>query len=351
MSHLNTINHRQFDKLYQITQNYNQAILLDKLIFWWQISKFTFNDQNKWFTRSLDKIAAEANISKRSIQRYIERFIQLGLIEKKVRLFKKIHLFLRVTDKLLNLLNKENQSTPSQLPSKEKTNSENNGVFLNQCGVFKKDTVSDSIIKDKENKKVIVNNHFLDEKEKLNIGYVVDDFLNKIGTEKPHLKISSPQQLKKELIFSLQNKAHQFPGITTLTHCLNIIAKLLQEKKWRTPKGYRKYTLDKVDSQHPPSAQQNTMTGLHSLNGQWREILNDIATETRYLTQLKGQFEKKQTDNMKALIANTEKKIAHLEQMKNQLVMNNGASLACPTLCYQRATTIEPGCYTHPMTP
>ncbi|HAU1796563.1 TPA: hypothetical protein JBJ46_15070 [Legionella pneumophila] len=332
MLHLNTINHSQFDKLYQLTQNYNQAILLDKIIFWWQISQFTLNDQKKWFTRSLDRMAAEANISKRSIQRYLERFIELGLIEKKVKLFKKIHLFLRVTDKLLHLLNKEILSTQPQLSSKKKINSTKDGVFLNQNGVFKKATVSDSFIKEKENKKVIVNNNISEEQENHNIGSMVDDFLKKISAEKPHLSISSPQQLKKELVFCLKNKAYQFPGVTTLTHCLNIIAKLLREKKWRTPKGYGKYTLDKRTN--PPwfPATQKATTALPSLNGQWQEILNDLATETHYLEQLKAQLEKKQTDHMKALIENTMEKIVQLEQMKNDFIANNN-----PPLQYVRA--------------
>jgi hypothetical protein len=50
MNNLSAIHHVNFDLLHELTNNYNKATLLDKLIYWWQISKFTLDDEKIWFT-------------------------------------------------------------------------------------------------------------------------------------------------------------------------------------------------------------------------------------------------------------------------------------------------------------
>ena len=105
MTNLSSINHINFARLHELTNNYNKATLLDKLIFWWQISKYTLDDEKIWFTRSLSQIAENSKISKRSVERYLHDFEVAGFIEKTNKLYKKKNLYIRITEKLLMLLN------------------------------------------------------------------------------------------------------------------------------------------------------------------------------------------------------------------------------------------------------
>jgi hypothetical protein len=95
MDNLSAVFHDRFSKLHEVTSNYNQATLLDKLIYWWQISKYTLDDGHIWFTRSIDQIANDSQISKRSVERYLSEFEKNGLIYKVNRLFMKKHLYIR----------------------------------------------------------------------------------------------------------------------------------------------------------------------------------------------------------------------------------------------------------------
>ena len=50
MGNISSIYHISFERLHELTKNYNKATLLDKLIYWWQISTYTLNDEQIWFT-------------------------------------------------------------------------------------------------------------------------------------------------------------------------------------------------------------------------------------------------------------------------------------------------------------
>src|SRR3989338_852326 len=98
MKNLSSINHQSFERLFELTNSYNKATLLDKLIYWWQISTFTLpNSPHIWFTRSREQIAEESKLSLRTIDRYINEFNNEGLIEKTNKLLLKKHLYIRIT--------------------------------------------------------------------------------------------------------------------------------------------------------------------------------------------------------------------------------------------------------------
>ncbi len=81
---LSSVHHASFERLHDITNNYNQATLLDKLIFWWQISNYTLEDGRTWFTRSITQIAEDSRLSERSVTRYLKIFADAGYIDKEV---------------------------------------------------------------------------------------------------------------------------------------------------------------------------------------------------------------------------------------------------------------------------
>ena len=156
---LSSINHTQFDRLHAITNNYNKATLLDKLIFWWQISTYTLEDDNIWFTRSISRISEDSRISKRSVERYLQEFQQLGLIEKINVLYKKKNLYIRITDKLLCLLGEPTKSihVVHVKNNHNDSNEQEQSLFLNQDGGTDYANLTDSIYKEKDNN-LIINN-------------------------------------------------------------------------------------------------------------------------------------------------------------------------------------------------
>lgn len=274
---LSAINHENFSKLYELTNNYNKATLLDKFIYWWQVSTFTLpNSPDIWFTRSRERIAAESKLSLRSIDRYLNEFVKEGFIEKTNKLFIKKHLYIRITDKLLHLLglstnemtSPTNAPVPSIFPSTtdhENSNEQQKCVNLNQDGKIDFANLAVSIYKDQDNKinnSTVNNDHivnnFENKKEKAKNTtqypqYLIEktigeqlspQFKNYIkGTlsnlQKQHnIKFSSPEQLFAEVVFSVLNKKHQFIGIEDNVHRMNLIAKLLRQNKWKTPKGF-----------------------------------------------------------------------------------------------------------------
>ena len=55
------------------------------------------------------------------------------------------------------------------------------------------------------------------------------------------VKLSAPQELIKEARFSLLN-TDQFKAVNDFKYKINIISKLVREKKWRKPIGFRNHS-------------------------------------------------------------------------------------------------------------
>lgn len=265
------INHQKFDRLYDITNNYNKSTLLDKLVYWWQISTYTLGDGKIWFTRSIEQIASDSKISERSVSRYLSEFEAKGLIERKRKLFTKRRLYIRITDKLLSIITTEKQkelTTSLLTPTNSNDKSDRKCVFLAQHGNTENANMAISIYK-KQDTNLLVNNNIVTSPlpvDNLKITpinknsskypiYAVESIIGERLSvkEKNYIKgmmhnvqkqygvlFGTPERLFSEIVFSLLNE-EQFPGVTDFNLKINIISKLLRKKIWKTPKGFYKY--------------------------------------------------------------------------------------------------------------
>jgi hypothetical protein len=422
MTNLSSIHHANFTRLYDITNNYNKATLLDKLIYWWQISTYTLDNDQIWFTRSIEKIANDSKLSRRSVERYLQEFEANGLILKVSRLFMKKHLYIRISDQLLSLLGvksnptKNNSSdvepyikTNVSLPMSEiKTDNHDDVIMLeqdniqetttppeesctscfiiNQFGVIDSAKLACSIYKDKDSntnnnstvsQDCIVNNFISTPKTTTPtpLEFPVEQALNEHLTpqlknyiksmltnmQTQHgLKFSNPEQLFAEVVFSVLNKDNQLTGINDPHHRVNIIAKLLREKRWLTPKGFYnhwdigaqfKQTRADNDARYQRQKQQEMEGAGRSLliatntdqasalymqhkpsqlpcgqkkldieqKNNWRQVVINITTEERYLKQIQQQNTQKPSELTQLIINTTMTKLAKLHRIKQQL--------------------------------
>lgn len=333
MTNLSSINHSNFDKLINITNNPNKAIFLDKLIFWWQISTYTLDDGKIWFTRSIPQIAEESKLSIRTVGRYLSEYESLGLIERVNKLRSKKRLYIRITEKLLQHIQKNcsipmNNNVNNQVSNTTKTH---DSVFLNQTGIIdnanlavsiykEKDfnyqvnnTVSVGTIVDKQPSTSTIQSIYPTYKIESVIGERIDELTKNyikgmmFNLQKQHkLQFSSPEELFAEIVFSVLNK-EQMPGIENLQHKIQIIAKLLREKRWLTPKGFYNHCdygqqfrkkSHKNDIQNIKSSQTNPSQNKIVLEQQIKKHKSDLNTliveinsETRFLEQETSNFE------------------------------------------------------------
>ena len=184
------------------------------------------------------------------------------------------------------------------------------------------------------------------------------------------LKFSNPEQLFAEVVFSVLNKDNQLTGIEEPHHRVNIIAKLLREKKWLTPKGFynhwdigAQFKQAQADNDARYQRQkQHDMDGagrslLTAFNAEqapalytqhkpsqlpygqkkmdieqkniWREVMIDITTEERYLKQIQQQHIQKPNELTQSVINGTmtklEKLHTHKQQLEKGLGMKNAA--------------------------
>lgn len=270
MGNLCSIYHAHFDKLVVLTNNHNKAVFLDKCIFWWQISTYTLGDQKIWFTRSIVDMAQELFVAERSINRYLDEMEQKGFIERCCKLsasnkntFRVTkRLYIRVTEKLLNLLNL-NASEKNTVVKPSKLNEECS--FSKQNGVIDNANLAVSLYKVKDHNQTnnntvkqdsIVNNFEkpqpLSSNPSTKTNYAVEAHIGERITEplknyvkgmlhnvqkQYDVKISDPNKLFAEVIFSVTQDV-QWADVDNPHHRVNIIAKLLRHKQWKTPKGF-----------------------------------------------------------------------------------------------------------------
>ena len=101
---INPIYFKDYSKFEALTKNGTQASFLCRLVHYFKITKYILEDGKKWFTRSREQLAAECHTTTRTIGNYLKQFEQLGYIKRRSKLFKKKHLYITITDKLLCLL-------------------------------------------------------------------------------------------------------------------------------------------------------------------------------------------------------------------------------------------------------
>mgnify|MGYP005994118555 CR=1 FL=1 len=379
---LSSVHHASFGRLHEITSNYNQATLLDKLIFWWQISNYTLEDGNKWFTRSITQIAEESRLSERSVGRYLKLFSDAGYIEKTTRLYRKKNLYIRVTDKLLSLIGGQGinptdgrEKGYSDIDKKNST-PKTECLFTGHIGMTGSANLAVSIYKEQDCN--ILNNNTVSETSTVNfednplqphetkealVGepctnpakYPTYAIEKQIGerlpeTTKNYIKgtmknlkkqhqiaFSNPEQVFSEVVFSLLNVDKQFPGISDMHHRMNLIAKLMREKRWCTPKGFYKYwdigqlyqqkqekqaSIDRAQKHREsgggtlyPSKQDAALrwqSSCHVDQQTYTALQGLIATETRYLYSMEERFKRNPDPVTKRVIESTAIKLSQL---------------------------------------
>ncbi|STX81237.1 Uncharacterised protein [Legionella busanensis] len=354
MGNLCSIFHAHFGRLADYTKSHNKAVFLDKCIFWWQISNYTLNDGEIWFTRTLSQIANDLTLSERSISRYLEEFEQKGLIERACKLSASTkngfrvtkRLYIRVTQKLLDLIQIKEETTKSTDAHAKSCS------FLNQDGEIEKDKKSVFINKETDHNnpvnstvsfeanveklfKPLNNQPFypIYQIEKLigeRVGERTKNYIKGMmnNLRQAHqVHFSSPEQTFAEIIFTLTNQP-QLKQVETIQHKVQIIAKLLREKRWRTPKGfynhadygqYFKQALDKLAIDRTEQGASSLMAP-HSdksrLLKQKQDALGNIQraihSEKRYL-ELALQEQQKGIDK-KALLDSIKRQLNRLEE-------------------------------------
>ena len=285
MNNLCSIHIAKYDQIKLLAGSSAKAEFLSKCIFWWQISTYTLNDDKIWFTRSVEQMASELSLSTRTIARYLKALEADGLIERVSKLWAKKHLYIRITGKLLALINptKSKPTTEAEI-----TTTKQECSLLKQDGMIKTDSKSASIYKGKDSK-LITNNivsqpmDVIDEENKqtkapsieaatktvisqpiavtaeetkqcttpsVNLTpstkaneQVAPEIASKVKgmlynlEHKQNVILANKERLTAEIMFSLSN-AEQFRGIKCVKHKINIIALMLRKKRWCTPKGF-----------------------------------------------------------------------------------------------------------------
>jgi hypothetical protein len=396
---LSSVHHESFERLQDITNNYNQAMLLDKLMFWWQISTYTLDDGNIWFTRSVEQIAQESRLSVRSVGRYLKAFTDLGYIEKVNRLHKKKNLYIRMTEKLLFLVGKNKGAAPRKAEEattispaitapeaqtcffsghvgrtgsanlavsiyKEKDcNTSTNNTVRELCSVtfgdngFEEHTPSPETCVEEpvtETPKAVEPSKYPVYAVEQQIGerltettknYIKGTMRN-LSTQY-QLQFSNPEQVFSEIVFSLLNTDKQFPGVQDTHHRMNLIAKLMREKRWCTPKGFYNHwdvgqsfkakqeqqatqvsKLKRQESRggtlYPSEAKACKYTQTIALNAQaqaCQELRALISTETRYLNTMEAQYKRQPNPMNERVIESTAIKLAKLHDQLGAMEM------------------------------
>lgn len=264
MGNVCSIFHKRFDKLYHLTQNYQKAVFLDKCIYWWQISKYKLNDNKIYFTRPYSQLAQEANISVSSVNRYLSELEKKGYIEKRTKLSSskkeeykvKKRTYIRICDKLLTLLDKnfnqeQSNTAPTSSFSDHNDTIDNVNLIESIYKVKDNNSVINNIVNEKDDVNYVENHNnkfqkttFAIEKE---IGErVTDELKDKVKgmmynlEHKEHVKLFDKERLFAEIIFSLTHE-QQFKGVICTAFKINIIAKKLRERAWKTPIGFYKH--------------------------------------------------------------------------------------------------------------
>lgn len=282
MGNLCSIFHDRHDRLKLLTGSPAKAEFLSQCVYWWQISTYKIkNSHDIWFTLTTEDLAKKARLSESSVSRYLAGYVKDGLMEKRVlKRYSKKHgheitcLHLRITEKLLKLLLLSDK-TPAL---KNEDRSESQALKQTDDSGIVKLTVpfnKENLIKENNTdvrKKNAVN--FVDKKNQppkpVPLTVATPSGLERqvkgmmVNVMKTQAKISSPQQVYAEILFSLHNP-QQFKSVVCIRHKINIIASLLKKNAWKTPFGFHKYRQSDKVTENPgiaKSQEQDTLSNL-----------------------------------------------------------------------------------------
>lgn len=232
----NSIYYYGFNKLLALTKCPKEALLLDKIIFHHQ-GTLLKRENRLWFTKKIPDLAAELGFSESRIYIYLKNLEHEGfIIRKRFKYYGVPRSFIAISETLQNKLQILPKEPENTIAIKEKEPISENDIYERMDSLVSTET------NNKEKNRVInnitLNN--LDTKIQNNELHIVKGML--FNVQKHHgVKLSAPQKVFDEVVFSLNNK-HQFQNIDTFQHKINIISQLLRNNRWRTPKGFNKYS-------------------------------------------------------------------------------------------------------------
>ncbi|HEM6962619.1 TPA: hypothetical protein U2K06_002815 [Legionella pneumophila] len=263
MGNVCSIYHSRYDKIFAQFRSHNKAVVLDKMLFWWQHSKYTFkNNPAIWFSRDYETMANATGVALSTLKTYLADFDKEGFIQRQSKLVSlkqedgsiqiKKRCFIRFTDKFLALVN---ISTTVQAPDYPK-NTEKSAFFAQDCTIEKPESALSYI---KENKDFNISNstisnavavdkpkdRFSEFAIETEVGErlsqrdknYIKGVLRNLETAKPGL-IGNPEQVFAEVVYSILSDEQWTGGTENIRHRINIVAKLIRSRTWRTPKGF-----------------------------------------------------------------------------------------------------------------
>lgn len=290
MGNLCSIFHSRFKNLIKVIPSARKAQLMDYILLGWQTSTYKLKGSNqKWFMKPYAEIAEDTAIPKSTLERYIKEFTDAGFIERKQALYcrtkedgqfvVKKGAYINVTEKLLTLIKPSDKTPPKPVENTHNNNNESDKDSHSETVIKEPDRADDDInevtdptimrglyIRDlypsflintislkKLNHSVdnrtlnrLVNQFetiqkLFDEKIKEEIPdevkkLVLGTFFNL--TFKHKVFFSCPDQIAAEYLYALINVEFYLPNVTCFKFRNNILAKIMRENRWRTPKGF-----------------------------------------------------------------------------------------------------------------
>lgn len=293
MGNLCSIFHSRFRNLIKVIPCARKAQLIDYILLGWQTSTYKLKgSEKKWFMKPYSEISSETGIPQSTLQRYIKELNDSGFIERRQALYSKTNengvfeikkgAYLYITKQLLDLLksfestsnkNLHNQnkyihndpkaSTEDNPSNKDNENplctnfnineridplkmrglyirdlyiSSNNNIKIKQLIQSVDNPSLNRLISQYQSIEKYVSTEIKEEIPEEIKKLILGTFFNLTFEHKKHF--SSPGQIVAEYLFSLINTDFCLPDVLDFKNRNNILAKIMRQNKWRTPKGF-----------------------------------------------------------------------------------------------------------------
>lgn len=296
MGNLCSIFHMRFKSLMRIIPSARKAQLVDYILLGWQTSTYTLkNSDRKWFMKPYAEIVEDTGIPKSTLQRYIKQLHDEGFIERRQALYSRTNEqgsfevkkgnYIHITDKLLTLIKPskpgtenppgESKDTHNESDTTHEENDPNKNNIKPECididinegidplkmrGLYISDLYPSFFINNVIEKKLTCSvdkptlmrlNHQLESIQQLLYSDIKEELPDEVKklvlgtffnlTMQHRKQFSSPKQLAAEYLFALVNNEFYLPEVTCFKHRNNILAKMIRDNRWCTPKGFYKH--------------------------------------------------------------------------------------------------------------
>ena len=270
----NSIYYLGFNKLLSLTNCPKEALLLDKIIFHHQGTLLKREDR-LWFTKKIPELAEELGFSESRIYIYLKNLEKEGFIlRKRFKYYGVPRSFIAITETLQSKLQMIIREPENTIEIKEKSPDSLHDINERMDSPVLRESIN------KDQNKVINNIIHTNSSNTLAFSElnIVKGML--LNVQRQHgVKLSSPQKVLDEVVFSLNNQ-EQFQNIGTFQHKINIISQLLRTNRWKTPKGFNKYSPEAKHYQEKETQQHATRLTLKKEECGYSG-LDEIATHDR----------------------------------------------------------------------